>query len=478
MWFLRVKHKDSTVFDLPPLDAPGGKAHFRSMDETEILIAARPGELTAMSLLRPYAETLLMVAASTLVGMLVAPRWGNSAVDLLYLPAVLAAAGFYGLAPGVVAAVSAALAFNYYFTQPVHTFRITSADDVVTVALLFLVALVTSQLAARMRAQANAAEDNAARNATIAGLARRLLSCSSDEQIARIACRDLGRLFRCNTVMLSAESEPKVIAARPSHAALTPSDLVAVAWAVESGEPAGRGAKSVDATEWVFYPVRSASAVLGAVGLARNDGSRPIPADQQELLDSLIDQIALAFERARLEGEAQAFSQVREGDRIRSVLLSSIGQDLEPRLAAIAGAVRGLRRSEASDKPLVSAIGSEVSKLQRYLSNLLELGPESDRKPVLAGGVTIDLFGRNVSRDGQDIHLSPKEYAVLAELAKHPGRVLTHAHLLRTVWGPAQESQTEYLRVAIRALRQKLERDPSRPTLIVNEPAVGYRLVS
>ena len=76
------------------------------------------------------------------------------------------------------------------------------------------------------------------------------------------------------------------------------------------------------------------------------------------------------------------------------------------------------------------------------------------------------------------MHLAPKEYAVLAELAKHPGRVLTHAHLLRAAWGPAQEGQIDYLRVAIRALRQKLERHPSRPELIVNEPAVGYRLES
>ena len=65
---------------------------------------------------------------------------------------------------------------------------------------------------------------------------------------------------------------------------------------------------------------------------------------------------------------------------------------------------------------------------------------------------------------------------MLAELAKHPGRVLTHAHLLRTAWGPAQEGQIDYLRVAVRGLRQKLERDPSRPELIINEPAVGYRL--
>src|SRR6476620_9978465 len=148
-------------------------------------------EPTALGVVRPYAETLLMVAGSTLAGMLVAPRWGNSPVDLLYLPAVLAAAGFYGLGPGILAAIGSALTFNYFFTPPLHTFRIANAEDVVTVALLFLVALVTSQLAARMRAEARAAEASAGRNATIAGLARRLLSCSSDEQIARVACQEL-----------------------------------------------------------------------------------------------------------------------------------------------------------------------------------------------------------------------------------------------------------------------------------------------
>ncbi len=88
----------------------------------------------------------------------------------------------------------------------------------------------------------------------------------------------------------------------------------------------------------------------------------------------------------------------------------------------------------------------------------------------------IDLLARRVRRDGEDVHLTPKEYAVLAELAKHPGRVLTHAHLLRTVWGPAHEQDVEYLRVVARELRKKIEADPSRPRILKTEPAVGYRL--
>jgi two-component system KDP operon response regulator KdpE len=106
------------------------------------------------------------------------------------------------------------------------------------------------------------------------------------------------------------------------------------------------------------------------------------------------------------------------------------------------------------------------------------LASETERQVVEAGRVTIDLYSRFVRRDGIEVHVTPKEWDLLAELAKHPGRVLTHEALLRTVWGPAHVGQTEYLRVAIRALRQKLEDEPSQPRLIVNEPGVGYRLIA
>ncbi len=106
------------------------------------------------------------------------------------------------------------------------------------------------------------------------------------------------------------------------------------------------------------------------------------------------------------------------------------------------------------------------------------LASETERQVVASGPISIDLLSRIVRRDGVEVHVTPKEWDLLAELAKHPGRVLTHANLLRTVWGPAHLGQTEYLRVAIRALRQKLEAEPSQPTLIVNEPGVGYRLIA
>ncbi|MGN6850508.1 MAG: response regulator [Sphingomicrobium sp.] len=106
------------------------------------------------------------------------------------------------------------------------------------------------------------------------------------------------------------------------------------------------------------------------------------------------------------------------------------------------------------------------------------LASEAERQVVEAGPVTIDLLARSVRRNGVEVHVTPKEWNLLAELSKHPGRVLTHEMLLRSVWGPAHVGQTEYLRVAIRSLRQKLEEEPAQPKLIVNEPGVGYRLLA
>jgi len=430
-----------------------------------------------VSALRIYAEALAMVALSAVIGLVVAPWWGTLAVDLLFIPAVLASGTLYGLRPALFAAASSALAYNFFFTQPIHSFRVSRPDELVTIAILFLVAVVTSQLAARMREQARSAAAHASRNATIAGLARRLLSCASERQIGAVASRELARVFDCNSIVVAGLLDAVVIGAQPEEAQLSPSDVAAAAWVLQSGETAGRRTKAIELGEWLFYPVRSDSATLAALGLARDNGTTPVADDQLDLLDNLIDQVALALERSRLEAEARSAEDLRARNQLRSALLATIGQDIEPRLSAITSGVNGLRRSGSIDKVLLATIGSEVAKLHRYLSNLLDLGPESDMRPVAAGDVKIDLFRRSVTKGGKRVHLTPKEYSVLAELAKYAGRVLPHVHLLRTVWGPAPEHQADYLRVAVRSLRVKLEADPARPRLILNEPGVGYRLV-
>jgi len=98
-------------------------------------------------------------------------------------------------------------------------------------------------------------------------------------------------------------------------------------------------------------------------------------------------------------------------------------------------------------------------------------------KPVFqCEGLTVDLVHRRITLNSAEVKLSPKEYDILQQLVIHAGKVLTHRHLLREVWGSENEDDVAYLRVYIRQLRGKLETDPARPALILTEPGVGYRL--
>ena len=96
---------------------------------------------------------------------------------------------------------------------------------------------------------------------------------------------------------------------------------------------------------------------------------------------------------------------------------------------------------------------------------------------VRIGALTIDLLDRRIAIDGMPVHLTPKEYLLLAELARFPGRVVTHAQLLRILWPNDRDGEMGYLRVIVRQLRGKIEPDPGQPALIVNELGVGYRLM-
>ena len=150
-----------------------------------------------------------------------------------------------------------------------------------------------------------------------------------------------------------------------------------------------------------------------------------------------------------------------------AVLIVSAREDTGEKVAALdLGADDYVTKPFDTDELLARLRGS---LRRRVLMNV-------EAEMVCAGDVEIDLVKRLVRKRGAEVHLTPKEYGFLAELARHPGRVATHAQLLRAVWGPVYEQHIEYVRVVVRNIRQKIEDDPANPRLIANELGVGYRL--
>jgi len=158
--------------------------------------------------------------------------------------------------------------------------------------------------------------------------------------------------------------------------------------------------------------------------------------------------------------------RVREWSNIPMLVLSVRGRE-DDKIAVLDGGA-----DDYVTKPF--NMGELLARIRAALRHRLQAEVE---EPVFrSAGLTVDLVRRVVLVDNCEVKLTPKEYDLLRVLVIHAGKVVTHQHLLRDVWGPASVYETHYLRVYIGQLRQKLEPDPAQPRYILTEPGVGYRL--
>ena len=159
---------------------------------------------------------------------------------------------------------------------------------------------------------------------------------------------------------------------------------------------------------------------------------------------------------------------MREWATIPIIVLSARGQEIDKVAVLDAGA------DDYLTKPF--AVGELLARIRVAIRHA-GLGSGSPPEPVFAvGDLKIDFTRRLVFVNSQRVHFTPIEFKLLATLAKHAGRVLTHQQLLDGVWGPGNGEQSHYLRVYMRHLRHKVESDPAQPRYLLTEPGVGYRL--
>jgi two-component system, OmpR family, KDP operon response regulator KdpE len=147
------------------------------------------------------------------------------------------------------------------------------------------------------------------------------------------------------------------------------------------------------------------------------------------------------------------------------VLVLSVRDDEQGKVAAL----------DAGAEDYVTKPFSTPELLARLRAAQRKTRPEEEVSVFKSGDLIVDLTARVVTRAGHEVKLSATEYALLRLFVRHPGRVLTHRHILREIWGPKSEEHRQYLRVYVTHLRQKIERDPTSPVLIRTESGIGYR---
>jgi two-component system sensor histidine kinase KdpD len=368
-WF-ELRH--GSVVDQLIRGTPGLAVHVLPLGKAPARPARFRLDLAGLQLGRAYPATIAMVAGITAIGSQLFHVLALGNVALLYLLPVMVAATRFGLWPGVFAGLLSSLAYNFFFLPPVGSLSVNNPENVVTLFVLLGVGIATSHLASRAKVQADLAGTSARQNAAIAGFARLLTSTANTDELAQAICAELSRLFSVRSVLLlPSPGGPVLAAANPPEDRLATIELAAAQWAMDKGLPAGRGSDTLTASDWLFHPLRTSDRSLAVVGIARDDGAGPIRSDQLPLLTSLIDQASLVFERLQLESEMRDMSQLKERDRLRAALLSSVSHDLRTPLTAILGGLAEMRRQTPS--AALDSVEGEARRLQRFVANLLDM---------------------------------------------------------------------------------------------------------
>lgn len=319
-----------------------------------------------------FAWTLLMVAGVTAIGSTLFHILNLGNVALLYLLPVMVAASLFGLRPSLFAGIASSLAYNFFFLPPTGTLTVNNPENIVSIIVLLGVAFVTSQFAARVRDQAELAGSSARQNAALAGFLRQLTATGNDEELMQAICIEISRLFDVRTVLLvSSSAGPQLRAAAPPEDRLEGIEIAAAQWALDKNQPAGRGSDTLTASDWLFYPLRAAGKVVAVIGLGRDTGGDPIRSDQIPLLMSLLDQAALVLERMQVEEEMRGIADLKERDRLRAALLSSVSHDLRTPLTSILGIAQELR--PVAPAAMVDSLEAEAQRLNRFVANLLDM---------------------------------------------------------------------------------------------------------
>ena len=328
---------------------------------------------------RPYLMALLFVAIGLGAAELIQPVFGIENVDLVFLTAVVVVAVRYGLWPSLFASVAASLCYNFFFLPPVYTFTITEPTNVAAFFFFMLIALLVSNVAARVRTQADTAIGRVRTTESLYAFSRKLAGTATLDDVLWATAYQTALMLKVRVVLLLPEEGILTVkSGYPPEDELDKADLAAANWAWSNDRPAGRGSDTLPGAKRLFLPMRTGRGPIGVIGIDDDRSGPLLTPDQRRLLDALVDQGALAIERVLLVEDMDRVKRTVESDRLRGALLTSISHDLKTPLASVLGAASTMRDldhglTDAQKRDLLATVIDESERLNRFIANLLDM---------------------------------------------------------------------------------------------------------
>jgi two-component system, OmpR family, sensor histidine kinase KdpD len=340
----------------------------------QVLVAA--AVLTAAAL--PYAISTGFVTAALGVALLISQFVDLDNISLVFLAAVLASAARYGAGPSVFTALLSVLCYDFFLLPPLYTFTIADPANVVALFFFMIVALLTSSLTARTRAQAVTAQLRAKTMDELCSFSKKLAVIVKLDDLLWVTAHQIASMLKVELVLLTPEDGTLALRAGFPLEEPDPADLAVAKWCWDHNQPAGRGAATLPGAKRLFMPLRTVRGAVGVLGINRKTPGPLFTPDERRLLDALADQAAVAIERTQLAEDINDARVLAATERLRSSLLTWISHDLRTPLASIMGTITSLRTfgelyDDRTRDEMLATAQDEGERLNRFVANLLDM---------------------------------------------------------------------------------------------------------
>lgn len=328
--------------------------------------------------IRQYVLATLVVTTATGMGFVLNPVLGARSTAFIFLLVVVTLALFVGRGPTLLAAALTAFSWDYFFLPPVFAFRITHLEDVLLLAMYFVVAVVLGQLTARIRRQ-EAIERQRTENAkAFFLLTRDLTETKNVDKMLENAAYHIENTFHAKVAVLLPDRTQRLKRyPYPAGAfSIDDRDRQVAAHVFAHAIAAGKFTETMPVTEAMFIPLSTSNETLGVVGLKFN-ASDGLAMAQRDLLDLFIEQIAMGVARLRLREVSEQTKILSESERLSKTLLNSVSHEIRTPIAAIKSAVSNLaddnRQLSGSQQEMIGEIQEATDRLDRVVGNVLEI---------------------------------------------------------------------------------------------------------
>ena len=331
--------------------------------------------------LRRYLWAVLVVLAATWISSFFHQLISPTNLVMVYLLAVVFIAVNWGRGPSILASFLSVIGFDFFFVPPYLTFAVSDSQYLLTFIALFAVGLIISELTARVRDQAKAAQRREADTAALYALSRDLSFRESLDDVIGAVSENVGQKFGREAAIFLPETEGsdrlKPYTQSP-HFIPNDQEIAVAGWTFQHGQQAGRGTDTLSASEGRYIPLKTPRGVVGVLGIKPLNSSSFLTSDQRLLLETFATQAALAIERVRLAEQAQQTQILQATEKLQTALLNSISHDLRTPLVSITGALSSLSEGgPAMDaeihRNLLDTAREEADRMNHLVGNLLNM---------------------------------------------------------------------------------------------------------